>query len=305
LNRDLFDVVWVHGWWHASSLAAIKIATKKSIPIFLRGETSLKSLQGGWVRRLLHWLYYHWKFRSIDYFLAVSHSNEAMYKKYGIDQKRIFWVPYAVDNHFFQDEQKRVGGNRNEFRKNLGYEKEDVVLMYCAKMIEVKQPEVLVKVYSKIVKQYPHTRLMMVGDGELKKGLENLDLELTGGKVNWVGFKNQHELAEYYDACDVFVLPSKYEPWGLVVNEAMNFGKPVVASDRVGSSDELLLHGKNGFVYPFKDEILFEEYLIQLIKNPGLREEMGSRSLEQIQKWSYAQDLAGIEAALNSLSQSS
>jgi glycosyltransferase involved in cell wall biosynthesis len=304
LSKDLFSAVWVHGWWHASSVAAIKIAKEKGIPIMLRGETSLKSLQGGWARRLFHWAYYQLKFRSIDYFLAVSHSNAAMYKKYGVDQKRIFWTPYAVDNHFFQDEQKRVEIKRDEFRKSLGYQKDDVVLMYCAKMIDVKQPELLVRVYSRIVKQYPCTKLMMVGDGELRKKLEILDLALSGGQINWVGFKNQHELAEYYNACDIFVLPSKYEPWGLVVNEVMNFGKVVVASDRVGCSEELLAHGKNGFVYPFQDEVLLEEYLIQLIKNSELRDNMGRSGLEYIQQWSYVQDEEGIKAALNALAES-
>src|SRR2546430_3298455 len=71
--------------------------------------------------------------------------------------------------------------------------------------------------------------------------------------VKFLGFRNQSELPSFYDLCDVFVLPSTSEPWGLVVNEAMAAGRPVVVSDQVGCARDLVQNGLNGFIFPVGD----------------------------------------------------
>ena len=64
--------------------------------------------------------------------------------------------------------------------------------------------------------------------------------------VRFLGFRNQSEMPAFYDLCDLFVLPSHFEPWGLVINEAMNAGKPVIVSDCVGAAPDLVQTGRNG-----------------------------------------------------------
>ena len=71
--------------------------------------------------------------------------------------------------------------------------------------------------------------------------------------IKFLGFKNQTELPAYYDLCDVFVLPSVYEPWGLVVNEVMNAGRAVIVSDQVGCGPDLVRPGENGYIFPAGD----------------------------------------------------
>jgi glycosyltransferase involved in cell wall biosynthesis len=100
------------------------------------------------------------------------------------------------------------------------------------------------------------------------------------------GFLNQSEISQAYEAADVFALASGWdETWGLVVNEAMNFGLPVVVSDKVGCAVDLVAHGENGYVFPNDRPDELAQYLTSLITDPTRRESFGRRSAEIIAPW--------------------
>ena len=119
--------------------------------------------------------------------------------------------------------------------------------------------------------------------------------------VQFLGFKNQTEIPTYYDLCDVFVLPSDHEPWGLVVNEVMNTGKPVIVSDQVGAGLDLVEDGKNGFVVPVGHVAMLADRLKCLTDNPELGVKMGERSLRRISKWNFEADLLCLLQALSTV----
>jgi glycosyltransferase involved in cell wall biosynthesis len=96
----------------------------------------------------------------------------------------------------------------------------------------------------------------------------------------------------------MFVLPSYNETWGLIVNEVMNAGRPVIVTDQVGCQTDLVHDGLNGFVYSAFDVDSLTECLRKLIENPGLRTTMGENSLRIIQQYSFEQDVSGLRAAL-------
>jgi glycosyltransferase involved in cell wall biosynthesis len=124
---------------------------------------------------------------------------------------------------------------------------------------------------------------------------------LKWDSIRFIGFRNQSELPGLYDLCDVFVLPSEREPWGLVVNEAMNAGKPVVVSDRVGAGPDLVEEGVNGFVYPAGDVAALADRLRRLIDNADNRTAMGARALEKVARLDFNADREGLLAALDSI----
>jgi glycosyltransferase involved in cell wall biosynthesis len=97
----------------------------------------------------------------------------------------------------------------------------------------------------------------------------------------------------------VFVLPSAHEPWGLVVNEAMNAAKPVVVSDQVGCAPDLVRDGVNGFVFPAGDIGALAERLRRLTEDPELARRMGEESLRIIDKWNFDADVQGLLEALD------
>ena len=109
---------------------------------------------------------------------------------------------------------------------------------------------------------------------------------------------NQTELPCAYTAADVLVLPSAEEPWGLVVNEAMNFSLPIVVSDRVGCGMDLVRQGENGYVFLHHSADQLAHSLAELIVHPERREAFGRSSLEIIKGWDIAHTVEGILEAL-------
>jgi glycosyltransferase involved in cell wall biosynthesis len=146
----------------------------------------------------------------------------------------------------------------------------------------------------------PKPYLLFVGDGPLRGGLEAQAGAMKGTDVRFLGFKNQSELPAFYDLCDVFVLPSVHEPWGLVVNEAMNAGKPMIVSDRVGAAPDLVQPGVNGWIFPHGNVTALADCLKQAADGADLQR-MGQRSLEIISRWDFEADLKGLLEALRAV----
>jgi glycosyltransferase involved in cell wall biosynthesis len=144
----------------------------------------------------------------------------------------------------------------------------------------------------------PHPYLLFAGDGDLRAVLEARVEALGWSGVRFLGFKNQTELPPLYDLCDVFVLPSVREAWGLVINEAMNAARPVIASDRVGAAEDLISDGVNGFVYPAGNIDALRDRLERVLGDPEKRAAMGAASLARINQWDYEADRRGLIDAL-------
>jgi glycosyltransferase involved in cell wall biosynthesis len=312
LNERRFDAVWVHGWAHPFTQAAWRQARSRKIPLMLRGETFLGCVRGGKLRRLAHKLIFSRKFREVSAFLAVGKLNAELYRAYGVEPQRIFRAPYVVDNAFFQKRCREAAPNREKLRAALGLELGRPVILFCAKLIDVKDPATLIRAVGKLVnpeRQGNHILtnaatapvLLMVGDGELRPALEKLAQEAAPGLVKFLGFRNQSELPALYDLCDVFVLPSGFEPWGLVVNEVMNAGKTVVVSDQVGSGPDLVREGGNGSIFPAGDVARLTQILDRWCGDEAAREQAGRKSLEIISKWGFDEVLQGLREAMRHL----
>jgi len=302
LRPGRFDVLWVHGYYHFVALRAILGAKAARIKVLMRGESNLisetrRALARGLKRLLLPRL-----FRLIDGFLAIGTLNREYYLRYGVPQRKIFMMPYAVDNEFFQKKAGEARVRREQLRAELGLEQGRPVILYVAKLQRRKRPMDLLEAYVQLSPdgiREPRPYLLFVGDGEERRRLEERVRGLGWRSVRFLGFKTQSELPRYYDLCDVFVLPSAHEPWGLVVNEAMNAAKPVVVSDQVGCAPDLVRDGVNGFVFPAGDIGALAERLRRLTEDPELARRMGEESLRIIDKWNFDADVQGLLEALD------
>lgn len=127
----------------------------------------------------------------------------------------------------------------------------------------------------------PHAELSLVGDGSLSPVLGQRILRQGGPLVHLVGHRDRDELSRLYAEADVFVFPSVSDPWGLVLNEAMASGLPVVTTPAPGSVDDLVRDGENGFVVPPRRPGPLGDAMRALL-DPGLRREMGARSAQRI-----------------------
>jgi glycosyltransferase involved in cell wall biosynthesis len=209
-------------------------------------------------------------------------------------------VPYAVDNERLLGESKRLQKRRREEKRALGIGESDCTILFVGKLIPKKRPMDLLRAYAMV--QSKAKRLIFVGDGELRPELEGYVKEHNISGVRFAGFRNQTELPRYYAASDIFVLPSGTgETWGLVVNEAMCFGLPVVVSDVIGCGPDLVREGENGFVFRAGDVERLASFLNLLARSRAMRATFGKRSSEIIQEYSHEKDVKSVMDALRSL----
>lgn len=298
--KHKYDAIWVHGWSSFTSLLAVLSAKAFGSKVFLRGENPFchELTKPSWKRFIKKPLLQYGLFPFVDAFLYIGEENKAFYQYYRIPDKKLFFTPYCVDNKRFYGEYVKLREKKFESKKTLHLPHDKVIILYVAKLIDKKRPFDLLYAYAAIPSD--KKALVFVGEGYLRKDMERYVQGKGLKDVHFTGFKNQSEISAYYAIGDIFVLPSGIgETWGLVVNEAMNSGLPIVVSDMVGSGKNLVSQGENGFVFPMGDITKLGEHLKMLIDNKDLRESMGKKSLDLVKKYSFEQDIDGILTALD------
>jgi len=298
LETGGFDAVWVHGWAWLCSLQVIMAADRLKIPVLLRGESNGFKERINPLKKSIKKLFLDFLFKKINAFLYVGKLNHDFYKSYGISEERLFLVPYTVDNDFFQMQSILASNSREELKRSLNLEPSRPIILYAAKLIEVKRPQDLLAAYRLLspdgIKE-PQPYLLFVGDGILRDSIEDLAKETGWQSIRFLGFRNQSEMPTMYDLCDIFILPSSFEPWGLAINEVMNAGKAVVVSDRVGCASDLIVDKQNGMIFPVGDVRALADAMRWAIANA---DQAGKKSLELIQSWSFQEDIKGLKSSL-------
>lgn len=304
LRQGNFDALWVHGWGYWSHLWAVVNAKRQGIKVLIRGESGLHLIPQNRFKRMLRQNLIRYLVENVSGFLTIGEHNREYYLHHGASPQRLFPMPYCVDNVFFQDKATAAGVTREKLRAALGLEPGRPVILYASKMIDRKRPGDLLEAYLRLSadgRREPHPYLIFVGDGELRSGLEERASHLGWNSIKFLGFKNQTELPGYYDLCDVFVLPSVQEPWGLVINEVMNAGRAVIVSDEVGCVPDLVTPGENGKVIRAGNIDELSRALVTALENPEKSADMGRKSLEIISQWGFQEDIAGLRLALETV----
>jgi glycosyltransferase involved in cell wall biosynthesis len=213
----------------------------------------------------------------------------------------MFLLPYAVDNDWFQQQSRLAAAARSELQAELNLNPNRPVILFASKLQTRKHCNDLIGAYEKLSPgegMEPEPYLVIVGDGEEREALER-QAAATGFKsIRFCGFRNQSELPRYLDLCSVFVLPSRHEPWGLIVNEAMNAGRAVIVSDDVGCQPDLVTDGVEGCVYPVRDVEALAAALRRVLDSRETAAAMGRRALARIDQWSFTENITNLRAAL-------
>lgn len=303
LRKGKFQVLWIHGYAMSFHLYAMIAAKFLGIKVLIRDEPTLVSKNRGKFKKAIKRAFFSYINVLCVGFLAIGKMNKDYYLANGVPKKKVFQMPYAVDNNFFQKKARLCPPNRETLRASLGLVPGRPIVLYASKMSQRKRPMDLLNAFSHIVRNLtPNPYLLFVGDGEMRSYLEKSVTKMgLGGDVLFLGFKNQGELPCYYDLCDVFVLPSLFEPWGLVINEAMNASRAVIASDRVGSASDLIHPWRNGFVFRAGDITELASALIKVLSNPDRCRTMGHESKDIISKWGFDEDIKGLKSAVNAV----
>lgn len=292
LSREIAaaDAVWIHGWQYRWQRQALSAAWRGKVPVLMRGENwsgAMPAMRGpaGWIRR-------QWQrnlFRRVSAFLAIGSRNRDYYADYGVPDSRIFPMPYAVDNDFFATRAGAAAGNRDVLRRKLGIPSGARILLFVGKLMPRKCPDMLVAAWKKARWSGEPPLLLFVGDGEMGETLRQAAPDAV-----FTGFRNQSELASFYDLADLLVVPSREEPWGLVVNEAMACGTAVVASDEVGAAHDLIGPDTGG-AFRAGD---VDGLAVALRDCLPKAESLGQAARQRIASWDFDADIRGLKGAL-------
>lgn len=297
-----FDALWVHGYASVNTLQAILAANALGIPVLLRAESWLSDRPRSALKLFLKNLFFRALGHGISAVLPIGSVNSAYWTHYWGGSVPQFLMPYAVDNAYFARLSAAATPKREELRRSLDLEPGRPVILFASKLQVRKHADHLVEAYRGLLANLPagspEPYLVIVGDGEQRASLEATVREhnLTG--VRFAGFRNQSELPGFFDLASVFVLPSRHEPWGLIVNESMAAGCPVIVSTDVGSATDLVADGVEGCVYPVGNIPALTRALERVFATPDTPRQMGEASRERMRSWSFEDDVRGLREAL-------
>jgi 1,2-diacylglycerol 3-alpha-glucosyltransferase len=310
LNRDVArtldrlnpEVVVCGGYNYVASWQALRWAKRRGIPFLLWSESNARDIrsQSAPVELLKKRF-----IASCAGFVVSGKSSREYLKQLGVHERPIFDAPNAVDVSFFSEAAGRARRNDAEIRRlrNLP----ERYFLYVGRLVPQKGVFELLEAYAKLGSEIRKaTGLVFVGDGVARQGLEEKASQIGPGRVVFSGFVHRDELAEFYGLAEALILPTYTDTWGLVVNEAMACGLPVLVSSAAGCVEDLLDHGKNGYVVPPRDVDHLMSAMEHLAENPDLRRQMSGCSVERIRAYSpekWAEGMAGAAHAVVARSQ--
>ena len=274
IKRREYDAVLVNGWHYKSAWQAIWACWQSGVKVMVRSDSHLHTPRSV-AKRAVKALTYPRFIPRFDVCLAVGQWSREYFLHYGARPERIFMVPHAVDRKRFQIESERLDPQRPELRKEQNLGEKAIVFMFSGKFIPKKRPMDFIFAIERAARSNPAIQGLMVGDGPLRAGCENLVRERSA-PIRFTGFLNQSQITRAYVASDVLVLPSDGgETWGLVVNEAMACARPCIVSDRVGCGPDLVIPQETGAVFPLGDVEALANWMLVLARNPERMISMG------------------------------
>jgi glycosyltransferase involved in cell wall biosynthesis len=278
-----YPAFWESLWW----------SHRRNVRFVLWTESNQQDKRSGgagveWLKRYF--------VRSSVAFVVPGESSAAYLRTLGVREQVIFTAPNAVDNNFFATEAAEVRLHAAEFREKLKLPPR--FILFVGRLVPEKGVFDLLEAYTKLENDLrSEVGLVFAGDGISCEELARRAKQVSPGAVCFTGFAQREELAGLYALADALVLPTRSDPWGLVVNEAMACGLPIIVSNVAGCSTDLVENGWNGYVVPPGDSGKLSAAITLLLRQPELKEEMSARSLERIRSYSPEACAEGLAAA--------
>ena len=291
LRRQAPDVVVCGGYSYLASWTAQAWARRRQVRFLAWVESTLKDKRRG------HLVVERLKRRFMDGcngFVVPGRASAEYVKSYGRQDSEIFVAPNAVDNERFS-RGAQAARDRAGSRNLLGVPQR--FFLFVGRLVKAKGVFDLLEAYGQLA---PELRaewgLVFAGDGPARKQLEKRAARI-GGEVVFAGFVQRDQLASYYGLADVLVFPTYSDTWGLVVNEALACGLPVIAARAAGCADDLVQDGCSGYLLDAGNVAQLRAAMEKLAQEPELRREMGRRGREIIANYSPEACAEGLALA--------
>jgi glycosyltransferase involved in cell wall biosynthesis len=297
LRRANPDTIVCGGYNYLASWLALRWAKLNHVPFLLWCESTANDNRSG--HRVVESLKKNF-FDNCDGCIVPGTAAERYARQMGTSPERIFNAPNAVDNDLFasraNDARQHASGIKAEFNLPERY------FLFAGRLVKSKGIFELLEAYASLDEDLrSQVGLVFAGDGSLRPELEHIAKSIRPGAIRFVGFLQRDELASYYGLADCLVFPTHSDPWGLVVNEAMACGLPVICGQTAGCAADLVR--SNGRLIDSRDVGQLARAMEELAADANSRRQMSRNSLKIIRNYSPEICAAGIaQAALASSS---
>ncbi len=265
-------------------------------PVMMFGDTNLASFSSTpkprWRVTLLHWLLQH-----TQICLFVGERNKAFFASMGVPDTRLIYTPTSIDNAYFSQQALQQKPRRGELCQQYGLDPVLPTFLFAGKLIPKKRPLELLEGYL-AAGLADRVQLLYVGEGQLRSQLEARIRAAGASHVHLIGFLNYTQMPLAYVLGEVLCLISEAtETWGLVVNEALACGRPVIVSETVGCAPDLV-GPENGWIVPLDDHKALTQTLIAAYERRGEWPVMGQSGQAKVARHTFAIMAADVKLAL-------
>lgn len=291
-NIKQYDAVLCYDPWAKRSRALQRLCMRKRIPYILNADGAL-GITTSFPKKQIKTFYTK---RAKMCFAGCERAVE-YFKTYGAKDKNIVKHPFTslYENQIID---KPISAEeKSTLKQELGMSG-STTFIAVGQFIHRKGFDLLLEAWSKTTQE---GQLYIIGGGPKREEYEAYIKENDLKNVYIEDFKKPDELQKYYKASDVFVMPTREDIWGLVVNEAMAVGLPVITSDHCTSGNELVTNDVNGYVYPLEDTDMLASYIDKLAKDNALIGEFAEKSLEIIKEYTLENIISKHIESLNKL----
>ena len=236
--------------------------------------------------RFIKWIYLSIIFRN-KYVLGLaggSYTHKELFRNYGMSEDRIFLMPMVVDNNKYYC--------KEEVTKDI------FTFLFVGRFIPTKNINILAKIFIENFTD-KQSKLLIVGDGKLFSKFKDL---YQNNKIEFCGNISGNDLIKKYHSSSVFIFPSTVEAWGLVINEAMSAGLPVISRNEVGAVHDLIENQQTGFVVNNWDEM--KEKMLKIYYDKKLYSQFSKNAVSLMKnKWNYDLYMQCLDNIINRVRQ--
>lgn len=296
LNKANPDVVLCGGYNYPASWAALWWARRRGARFVLWSESNREDRRVGrpWVEGMKRYF-----LRGCAAFVVPGKSAAAYLQELGAELENIFTAPNAVDSAFFASATIEARAQESWHRQRLGLPAR--FILYAGRLVPEKGVFDLLEAYARLESGLrERVGLVFAGDGVSRGELVERAQKIHPAIVCFPGFAQREDLAVLYSLAEALILPTHSDPWGLVVNEAMLCGLPIVVTSVAGCAQDLVDDGWNGRIVPPRDPDRLASAIRLLLEQPEIRKQMAEHSRDRIRHYSPEACARGLaEAALS------
>jgi len=294
LDRIQPDAVAVPGWSYPGALTALRWCGQRRTPAVTMAASARRDFTRRWWKEQV-------KKRVVRHFsagLVGGARHEAYLQELGISADRVFLGYDVVDNNHFCEGAQRARAEEDARREQFSLP--DRYFLSVSRFVPKKNLPRLIMAYARYRRRAPNPPwdLVLVGEGPERSSIEREIREGIQEHVHLPGFKPYEELPIYYGLADAFVHASTREQWGLVVNEAMAAGLPVLVSEQCGCAPDLVVEGSNGYTFDPDGVSELARLLRRVAHSDTDRKQMGRASQRIIDRHGPDRFAVGLKRAV-------